>query len=290
MKYDCFPFTIINVEEITLPVVLFENSRYKFEFVRIDQKIIDKVFPNQQIIKSGASYQSPVTFNIFRLKKVYQDLLLGNMFLKATRKTKFDRKDASRYSKGIDGIMDLIHLFTKVTLNEFISFDESGNKSGGGSKGKYRQTTCYNSNRKISNEQIEEIQEYAPKYIKIDSKKLRVSFELLRNADINGSNSFALKCSLIVLLIESFFLEGISSRKENFAFCLNDYLETNSENTFREYYVNRGTYFHSGIDSFRAPTWNDLHDIAKKIICDFLDDEAKFKRRVHEIKEKVKKS
>ncbi len=280
----------MNIEEITLPVTLFENSRYKFEFVKIDQEVIDKIFPNQQIIKRNDSYQSPITFNGFRLKKVYKDLLMGNVFLKTTRKSKFDKKEATKYNKGINGIMDLIHLFTKVSLNEFVSFDENGNKSGGGSQGNHRQSTSFGSRRKISNEQVAQIQEYARKYISSDSKKLRVSFELLRNADVNGHNSFPLKCSLIVMLIESFFLEGIPSRKDNFAFCLNEYLQTNTVKTYEEYYANRGIYFHSGEDSFEAPIWNDLHGIAKKIICDFLDDEVEFKRRVYEIKNRIKKN
>jgi len=287
MKNEYYPFLVKNIDEISLPITLVENSRFKLEFIKIGQDLIDKIFPNQQVVKMDDSYQSPITFRGFRLNQVYQETLMGNIFLKTTQKAIYNAKDSQKYNKGLYGMIDIIHLFTEISLSEFIAFNENGKVSGEGSRGIYTHSTLMGSTRKITPQQITQIKEYFEKYMKSGSKKLEVSFGLLRNADINGYNPYPLKCSLIVVLIESFFLEGKRSSGDNFAFCLNQYLQTGKSKEYEDFYTNRGLCFHSGQDKFKTSSWRELHTIAKKIICDYLDDEKQFKCRVNQIKSQI---
>jgi len=289
MRYNYYPFTITNIKEISLPITLFENSRFKFELVKLTEEIVKEVFPNHQIIKKNKLAIYPASLKLWRLDKAYKDILSGNIFLQSTKKRKFDGSDALKYSNGINAVLDVIQLFSNITLNDYLTFHEDGSHLASGLQGNYRQSTPFNSKKQLKVDQIELIKAYTKKYIDSDSKKLKVAFELLRNSDINGNNSFPLKCSLLLILIESFFLEGIRSDKENFAFCLEKYFELNRLNDYKKYYRNRGKYFHSGIDEFEAKEWSELIEIVKSIICDFLDDEKGFKRKINIIKKEIKK-
>jgi len=284
MEYQYFPFRVHNFSELNLPIKIFENSRYRFELIKISQDLIDKIFPSEHIIKNEDSFGSYGGFTAFNLKNVYRDILLGHICLKATRKNLTGLKDAEKYRKSLNSVLDLIQLIAGISINEYLSFDLEERFNGSSSYGNNRQIIKLKSTVVLTSIKISQIIENIPKLISNENKKIKLAFELLRNADINGHNSFGLKCSLLVVLIESFVLEGIRSDKDNFKYCLSEYFQTRPLTNYNSLYSKRGIYFHSGEDKFEATDWSLLHDIAKNIICDNLNDPTLFNKKLKEIK------
>ena len=286
-----FPFTNNSVEDLDLPFEIYRNSRYRFTLDKISQEFIDKVFPNQKITKFDNGY-SPSSTGSFHVIGATKDLLMGNSMLvtqahpNTHRVESESKEEREKYGNSRDKVLDIVLLLTKISLTKHIILQDNHQHYGTGSLGNLR--TPQNSTPKgsLTTEHLVQLKEYTSKYIVSDAKQLDLIFELLRNASINTYNSHSLKCSLLVIAIESFLFNFFKDNntkhidRENFGICLSKYFKDEQKDIYNSLHTKRSLYFHRGEGTFKAQDWSLLHEVCKVLICDFLDDSNIFKEKI----------
>jgi len=278
MTVDIFPFNLLNDEEFEFPIVISENSRVKIQFEKLNQELIDKIFPKQNYTYRNGSVSFPLSSANFRLGRPYKYFTTSNTVLKIYRKPT-NKSEPKKYNRIVNSIIDSIQLFANITLTDYVHEDINGKINQSGSLGNHRQARNFTERKKLNSFQIESIRKYFPLIRNSTESRINLATELYRNADVGNHNSFGLKCSLLVIIIESFILQGKKSNKENFGMYLSMYLNDNKEQLYTKLYSSRGKYFHSGEDVFEAGEWWILREISIKVLCDFLDDKNEFNKK-----------
>lgn len=278
MQIDIFPFSLRNLNVFEFPIIIAENSRVKIQFEKIDQILIDKIFPGQNYTYRNGSVSYPISQANFRLGKPYKYFTTSNCTLKIYRKPS-NYKEPKKYNRIVNAIIDTILIFANLTLADYVNEDEKGKINGSGSLGNHRQSRNLTQQKKIEENQFEDIKIYYPLIQSSSESRIQLARELYRNADVGNHNSFPLKCSLLIIIIESFILEGKKSNKENFGRYLSQYLENDEEENYVKLYSRRGKYFHSGADEFEAGNWWTLREIVINIICEFLTNKDEFNKK-----------
>lgn len=281
MHIDIFPFNLRNQNEFDFPLLISENSRVKIQFEKIDQELIDKIFPGQNYTYRNGSVSYPISQANFRLGKPYKYFTTSNCALKIYRKPA-NFKEPKKYNRIVNAIIDSILIFANLTLADFVNEDENGKINGSGSLGNHRQSRNFTQQKKIEKNQFDAVIKYYPLIQSSAESRIQLARELYRNAYVGNHNSFPLKCSLLIIIIESFILQGKKSNKENFGKHLSKYLENSETENYIKLYSKRGKYFHSGADEFEAGNWWTLREIVVRIITDFLSNKEEFNRKLKE--------
>lgn len=282
MTIDYFPFFLRNQGELNFPIDIFENSRVKIELEIISQELVDKVFPNEGFVKLENNVSYPYTIGTSRMNKTFKEFCQSNTILKIIRKPS-NFQEPQKYNRYVNAIIDSVLIVKDTTLTRYLIENKKGDINGYGSVGNHRQPNRFINKISIESEEIEEIKNLFKLILNTQDKKIDLSLELIRNADVKNHNSFGLKCSLLVIIVESFLLEGIRKDYSNFGKVLHKYLGERNESELGRLYKNRGKYFHSGEDLFDVSEWYFLKKYVHKIIIDFMEDKTKFQKYIKQI-------
>lgn len=271
MNHKFFPFKIVDSKAVNFPFIISDTSRVRIVLERNNQELIDNVFPKQKftLTKRGVRFIYP-SASKHRLATPYLFVLESNCILSIYRNP-INYMESNKFANIIDSLIDSFQLFTCSTLS--IHIGQTGDT--------YEYTASCRNNRGSSNilpevnlkeHDLISLKKYYPLILVNKDRKILLARELFRNACIDSKNSYGLKCSLLVIIIESFILVGFKSKKENFGMRLSRYMNDDRESIYSKLYINRSKYLHTGSNDFETNDWELLHSIVKSILIDYLED------------------